>query len=128
MKPPPIIGAPLLRVTLFRSVAVGVACAVGLGVLAFALAAFSDAVGVYIDAVGVYIAPLALFAPVIDRLVPEAVINIVDRLMPVDGPEAGVGLIVGGTLVLWTVIFSALYFVWIRLRRRQSAKRAMAKS
>jgi hypothetical protein len=120
MKPPPIIGAPLLRVTLFRSVAVGVACAVGLGVLAFALAAFSDAVGVYI-------APLALFAPVIDRLAPEAVINIVDRLMPVDGPAAGVGLIVGGTLVFWTVIFSALYFVWIKLRRRQSAKRAVAK-
>jgi hypothetical protein len=70
MKPPPIIGAPLLRVTLFRSVAVGVACAVGLGVLAFALAAFSDAVGVYI-------APLALFAPVIDRLVPEAVMSLV---------------------------------------------------
>lgn len=106
--------------TLFRSVAVGLACAIGLGVLAFALAAFSDAVGVYI-------APLALFAPVIDRLVPEAVINIVDRLMPVDGPAAGVGLIVGGTLVFWTVIFSALYFVWIKLRRRQSAKRAVAK-
>src|SRR5207245_8074415 len=94
--------------TLFRSVAVGLACAIGLGVLAFALAAFSDAVGVYI-------APLALFAPVIDRLVPEAVINIVDRLMPVDGPAAGVGLIVGGGLVFWTVVFSALYFVFIRV-------------
>ena len=98
--------------TLFRSVAVGVACAIGLGVLAFALAAFSDAVGAYI-------APLALFAPVIDRLVPEAVINIVDRLMPVDGPAAGVGLIVGGTLVFWTIIFSTLYFAWVTLRRKR---------
>ena len=112
---------------LFRSIRVGAVCAIALGVLAFALNAFSDAVGAYIDAVGVYIAPLALFAPVIDRLVPEAVINIVDRLMPVDGPKAGVGLIVGGTLVFWTVIFSAIYFVWLKLRRRQSAKRVVAK-
>lgn len=117
MKPPPIIGAPLLRVTLFRSVAVGVACAIGLGVLAFALAPF-------FDAVGVYIVPFDLFAPVIDRVVPEALINIVDRLMPVDGPAAGVGLIVGSTLLFWTVIFSAIYFVWSKLKCRQSAKRA----
>jgi len=113
---------------LFRSIRVGAVCAIALGVLAFALNAFSDAVGAYIDAVGVYIAPLALFAPVIDRLVPEAAINMVDRLMPVDGPAAGVGLIVGGTLVFWTVIFAVLYFVWIKVRRRQGAKRALAKS
>ena len=117
MKPPPIIGAPLLRVTFFRSVAVGVACAIGLGVLAFAFAPF-------FDAVGVYIVSFDLFAPVIDRVVPEALINIVDRLMPVDGPAAGVGLIVGSTLLFWTVIFSAIYFVWIKLKCRQSAKRA----
>jgi hypothetical protein len=119
MKLPPIIGANVL----FRSIAVGVACAIALGVMAFALAPF-------FDAVGVYIAPFALFAPVIDKVVPEAVINFLfsDRFIPIDGPAAGVAFFVGGTLVFWIIIFSTLYFVWIQLRRRLSAKRAVAKS
>lgn len=106
---------------LFRSIAVGVACAIALCVVAFALAPF-------FDTVGVYTAPFALIAPVLDKVVPESVINIVDRLMPVAGPAAGVALILGCTLACWTVVFSTFYFVWTQLRRRLSAKRAVAKS
>jgi hypothetical protein len=106
--------------TFFRSVAVGVGAAIALGVLAFALAPF-------VDAVGVYIAPFGLLTPILDRI-PSTVINEVDRLLPIAGPAAGVGLILVGVLSFWSVIFGALYFAWVTLRRRRNAKRAMANS
>jgi len=97
----------------FRSIVVGAACAIALVVLAFALAPF-------FDAVGVYIAPFALLAPVIDKVVPEALISVIDRFMPIAGPAAGVALIVSSVLAFWTIIFSALHLAWVRLRRKQS--------
>jgi hypothetical protein len=102
----------------FRSVAVGVVAAIAVGVLAFALAPF-------FDAVGMYVAPAGLFIPVLGRIIPTAVVY---KLIPDGGPVAGVFLILASTLLFWTFILGALYFGWITLRRRRSAKRAMATS
>jgi hypothetical protein len=106
--------------TFSRSVAVGVGAAIALGVLAFALAPF-------VDAVGVYIAPFGLLVPILDRI-PLPLINEVDRLLPIAGPAAGVGLILVAVLSFWSVIFVVLYFAWVSVRRKRNAKRAIANS
>jgi hypothetical protein len=98
----------------------GVGAAIALGVLAFTLAPF-------FDAVGVYIAPFGLLGPILDRI-PLPLINEVDRLLPIAGPSAGVGLILVSVLSFWSVIFGVLYFAWVTLRRKRKAKRAMANS
>lgn len=97
--------------TLLRSTIVGVVAAISLGVLAFALAPF-------FDAVGIYIAPFSLLAPILDKI-PVTLINGLNHLLPVDGPEAGVGLILGTVLVFWTVILGAIYFAWVTWRHKR---------
>lgn len=99
----------------FKSIAVGVVAAFALGVLAFALAPF-------FDAVGFYIAPFGLFSPILDRI-PSTVVDklIPNRLIPDNGPAAGVAFILSAVLLFWTLSFGALYFVWV-IRRRKRGK------
>jgi len=102
---------------LIRSFVFGMLAAIGLGVLTICTGTFFD----------VYIAPLGLFTPILDRI-PLTVVNEVDRLLPIAGPAAGVGFIFAGALCFWTIIFGALYFIFVTLRRRQSTERAIVKS
>jgi hypothetical protein len=93
-----------------RSITAGLIAAIALGILAFALAPF-------FDAVGLYIAPSGLFAPILDR-VPLALVNKLNRLMPGNGPAAGVAFIMAGVMLFWTIIFGGLYFAWATHRRK----------
>jgi hypothetical protein len=111
-----------LRLLLIRSTIIGAVSAVALGVLAFALNAFFDAGPGPLEPVGVYIAPFRLLSPILDRI-PLTLVNMVDRLLPIDGPAAGVGLILVGVLSFWTVSFAALYFAWATWRRKRAIQR-----
>lgn len=101
-----------------RSVVVGVIAAVALGVLAYALTPF-------FDAVFIYIAPFSLFAPILDKILRTALINGLIHLLPVDGPEAGVGLILGTVLGFWTAIFGAVHLAWVAVIRKRAIRQTL---
>jgi hypothetical protein len=87
---------------ILRCIIVGLASAVAFGALSFSLVPLFDA----------YVAPFRLLAPIMDK-VPVTLINGLNRLLPVAGPAAGVGIILATVLVFWTAIFGAIYFAWV---------------
>jgi hypothetical protein len=97
----------------FRSVAVGIVLALALGALAFALARFFDAVGVYIT-------PATLLEPVIEPLIPSAVVY---WLVPDGGAPAALLLILVCTLLFWTTVFGVAHFAWASLRCRRATQK-----
>jgi hypothetical protein len=89
----------------FKSASVGVILAVGIGVLAYALAPIFDAVGIYVT-------PGTMFLP----LIPS---KLVYRLDPNGGPGVGISLLLLSSVFFWTILFGAAHFIWVSWRRRE---------
>jgi hypothetical protein len=94
----------------FKSAAIGLAASVVAGLLAFAFAPWFDAVGVYTAVPG-------LLIPIVGRGIPA---RWVYELLPDGVAAAGVLLILGCTVLCWTIIFGGCYFAWIALRGKRA--------
>jgi hypothetical protein len=93
----------------FKSAAVGMGAAIAACVLSLACARFFDAVGMYIR-------PSGLLIPIIGENTPPAIL----RWFIPNGPVGGVLLILVCSLLFWTLIFGAICFAWLKLRRKHA--------
>lgn len=90
---------------LVKSCLLGIAGALALGVLAFAIAPF------FRFPMEAYLAPSALLVPIFVPLIPSSVVY---WLMPEGGAPAGVLLIVVSTLFFWSALFGIASYFWLR--------------
>jgi len=91
--------------SILKSFLVGLAVAIGIGMLAFALA---------FDAFKIYIAPAGWLLRVVFPIIAPAV----NWIIPEGGPPAGVLAILVCSVMFWTTLLAIIHFSWTRYQKR----------
>jgi hypothetical protein len=105
------------------SALVGVAFAIGLGVVAFAMRMLlpTEQGSNFFDPFGMYFWPGGILIPILGRLLP---MKLMYWLFPDGGAPAGVFLIVLSALLFWAILFGVAHFVWSSARHKQGVARS----